>query len=338
MKYKKHVTSSGAVVYLHSSEQVSQLEEETMSQSVLTVTEPTPTSLLLDGQRSLYDNTEQGFAKGRHSLGITTTEAVLSPYSASPPVPMIAGANVTLDGASSMWTKSIAGNTWNAWFQSTNVVAKLGEDCLVTWPVEDDFDNDGDTGAEGTIREMGGLDDNPSANASYSSGDFMLYQVNATTVYVYEKGANKGSYSQPMVVGDLLGILVQNNEVSYVHIRNGVMTVIAKSLTELSSDMYFKGAINRGVGSSGHGSMGAVEVHTNMENTTVSAYIHGSGNEAIHEDDVERLATVGLTVNTGSVYSLLSVDKGSTYRYPTGAYRFVHDYSVPDSQSIVETS
>ena len=311
-------------------------EGETMSESRLTVTTPTPNSLVIDAQASLYDNSAQGGAKGRHSLGVTTTKSTLAPFALSEAKPLTAGANITYDDTEDMMTKANAGNNWDSWFQSADAIVTPGVDCIVSWPVEGDFDGDGDTGAQGTVREMGGLDDNPSVNSSYSSGEFMMYQVNATTIYVYEKGSNKGAFPQRVVVGDRLGIMVVDNVVTYIHIRNDVTTVLYTSLKKVEVPMYFKGAINRGVGSSGHGSMGDVQAHSTMESSMLSVYIHGAAAEAIKQEDVNRLSEVGLRVSTGSTYSYLMVEKGSTYRYPTGAYRFIHDYSVRDSQTIVE--
>lgn len=311
-------------------------EEEKLSKSIFTVTQPTSTSLLLDGQASEFDGVPKGGTLGRHTLGITTTRAFLTDYTSSTGVPLTAGANVTFDSAADMFTKSNSGNSWNAWFQSTDHVILAGQDGIVSWPIEPDFDNDGDTGAQGTVREMGGLDDNPSANASYSSGEFMLYQVNATTVYVYENGSNKGSFPQPMNVGDRLGIKIVDGEVFYIHIRGTTETVITKSTKTTNQDLYFKGALNRGVGSSGHASMGDVQLHSELENRLVTAYIHGAANEFITSDDVVRLLNVGLNVNTGSTYSLVSVEKIVSTKYPLGTYRILHDYSVTDSQSIVE--
>lgn len=310
---------------------------DTSSNSVI-VASPTPTGFTLDSRTSTYGGEAIGGSLGTHALALSTTKLKLAPYTATAPVATTAGANVDYDSSSDMYSKNISGNLWNSYFKSTDPIVTPGVDCIVSWLIEDDFDGDGDTGTGGTIREMGGLDDNPDSNSSYNTGEYMVYQVNATTVYLYEKGTNKGSVSRPMVVGDRLGLRVINNVVEAIHIRDGVITSLITSDTLLDKPMYFKGAINRGVGSSGHGSMGDVQVFTDMEEEVVSTYIYGNSSELIKPVDVIGLNSVGLAPSNGATYSYLNLVKDSSYKFPTGEYAITHTFSVPTSQSIVTVS
>lgn len=315
-------------------------EEDPVTTSVLTYSKPSATSMQFDGRASTYNNTEVGALQGTHTYLFNTLRNYLDPNAVGVPVPLTAGANVTFDGVDT-FTKSIAGNSWNSWFQSTDaIVNPVAEDIKITWLIEDDFDNDGDDGTTGTIREMAGLDDNPSANASYSSIDYAIYQVNATTVYIYERGSNKGSFARPMNVNDRLGIKVESGVVTYIHVSAaGYETEIFTSEKRATNVLFFKGAINRGVGQSGHGSIGGVLKHSDTIQIPVTAKIVGTAQAVIHPTDIERLTEVGLEVVPSSVYSLVSANQVVSDRFPAGTtYDVTHGFSMTLSQTTITTT
>lgn len=315
-------------------------EDNKMATSVYAQTNPTPSSIMFDGSQSTHDGDTSGGAVGRHGLSISVLKQFLDPADIGTVEPLTAGANVTYDAGADMMTKSATGNLWNSWFQSTNVLIDPStEQGMVSWLVEGDFDNDGDTGTQGTIREMGGLDDNPGANASYTSPEYSIYQVNATTVYVYERGSNKGAFSRPMVVGDRLAIKVIKGVVTYWHIRGNVETFIYQSVTEASAPLYFKGTLNRGTGQSGHASMGDIRTHKSMIPSMVSTHVTGAATEIIRDQDVDSLADIGLTVSAGSVYSKLIAEKITSLEFLNGRdYTTTHWYAVATNTSTETTT
>lgn len=313
-------------------------EDDIVANSICTYTNPTPGTLQLDARLSEFDGEASGGLIGDHTYLVNTLREFFEFTTPGTVVPLTAGANVTYDASADMFKKNVTGSSWNSWFQSTNVLFDTStEDACVTWLIEADFDADGETGAQGTIREMAGLSSNPSANASYSSGEFMLYQVNATTVYVYEKGSNKGSFARPMTVGDRLGIMVESGVVTYIHVGiTGNVTKIFQSEGKAAGGYYFKAALNRGTDISGTSAVGDVQVHNTTVSQSVSTKILGGAAEAIHDSDVERLATVGLEVNPGSVYGLLTCTMQSSARYSASrSYSITHGYSVSTAQTVL---
>ena len=318
-------------------------ESEVMTTSVYSVTYPTPTSIQGDGRLSEYDGSPNGGNFGEHKISIATIEHLLDIYAPTTAASMVAGTNVAADASGVYFTKLTADNSWNAYCYSDQPVILAGEDAAVSWVIEHDFDNDGDDGDDGTIREMGGLSYSPTSNASYTGIDFAMYQVNATTIYVYEKGSNKGAFPVAISVGDRLMVKVQENsetgarEVHYLHISGSVETLIYKSTkTAGNTDLFFKGAINRGVGQSGHGTIGDVQIHNTLKPQPVAAHIFGSATEQVREDDAEKLLGVGLEVLTGSTYALMMAERTVSSQFPVGTvHDFTHAYGVMGSQSVL---
>lgn len=294
-------------------------------QAVLNVVPVSGNFYTLDATQSTYDFNVTGGQLGRHEYQVSTIRQVLDLDSTPLSPTTIAGANVTFDGNDS-YEKNIEGNSWNAWFQSENVLGNAAtEDFAVTWLVES---------VTGTIREMGGLDENPSLNASYSSGEYMIYQVNGNIVYFYENGSNKGNQTIQLAVNDRLGIRVDRGVVSYIHLRGGLETVLYVSDKKTSLPFYFKGAFNRGSTSSGVSEMGRLQVYNQTVGQPVSVRVAGAATEVINQYDIDRLLDVGLVADETSVYSSLVVEKLDNAYFLSGEARnIVHGYSVSTAQA-----
>lgn len=316
----------------HSS-QATEQEGESVAESIITLSNPTENSISIDATGCLYDGIEQGASRGSHYYSISVLKNYLDVSGASELVPTIAGANVTeLDDS---FIKTGSSNSWDSWFQSESIVINpLVEDALITWPVEVDIDSDGDDGADGTIREMGGLDDNPALNNSFSSGEYMLYQYNNSRLYMYENGANKGYKSQALLVGDLMGLRVESGVVSYVHYREGVETVIGVSDKKAEVPLFFKAALNRGANSSGHSQIGDVRVCKSVTSKLITKHIFGGAAETLSDDDKSKLKDLGLDALEGSTYSLVNAQKQQSSRWDEGReYTVRHGYFIGESQS-----
>lgn len=345
--YGRAISKDGAIVVVsgrsQSSSSVSNsintesVEVEKVATSVCTVNYPTANSIQLNARESVYDGDTVGGQFGRHHYSISTLRNYLNTATGlSESVELVAGANVIVDGDNN-YLKSIAGNTWNSWFASAEIIVDpILEDCAVSWAIEADTDIDGQGGTDGSIREMGGLDDNPAQNASYTSGEYMLYQVNATTVYVYEKGLNKGSFSLAMIEGDRLGVRVESGVVSYIHFRGSLETIIYTSSVPAVSPLYFKGTLNRGIGSSGRSVIGDVREHFAISAKLKTVHISGAATELVSSEDIDKLAKLGLTVAEGSTYSLITAEKPTSDRFAESPqYDITHGYSVTDTQTVL---
>ena len=314
--------------------------EEPVTESIFVLSNPTPTSVQIDARPSLYNGTAQGGAEGYHRYGMTTLRNFVAPIDISDittRVPLTAGINVELLPDGITYRKLNTGNSWNSWFQSTNIlIDPINENAAISWAIEDDPDGDGETGAQGTQREMAGLSATPSQNASYTSIDYAMYQVNATTVYVYEKGVNIGNFAVPMAVGDHFLIKCDSGVVSYYLISSGGSEqFIYESKTPATSSMYFKAALNRGDGSSGNSIVGDVRKHGALIAAPVMANIQGNPQELIRDEDVTKLLNLGLVVITGSVYSNIIAEKLAGHIFPSGnVHEVAHGYSGKMDQSI----
>jgi len=299
-------------------------KDNIMSTSVCTATLEEDL-LILDSTQSTHDLQPVGATVGLHYYNLATRRNFLDLLAEAELVPLSAGNNVTYNATTNTYRKSNSGNSWNAWFKSEDVVADPASNYAITWEVES---------ITGTIREMGGLDDNPAKNSSYSSGEHMFYQVNGTTVYVYESGQNKGSFPCKLSVGDRLGIKVIEGTVYYITICNNIETVIYTSKSRLTSSMYFKGAFNRGSTSSGRSEMGNVRVHTAIRTEPVSTSIYGHPQEVLSDATMAKLEGIGLLPLEGTTYALLRAKISPTTTFPTGrTYDIIHTYSVSTSQT-----
>ena len=311
-------------------------EEEIVAESIFELTNPTATSIKIDASKSALGGVEKGNAEGTHAYMIESTRYYLDVLQGGDVVTMQAGANVDYDAATDMWSKNIAGNSWNSYIYSTDVVINADtQDAAVTVPIEIDHDGDGSTGAQGTVREMFGLASNPTQNASYNKIDFAVYQVNATTVYAFQNGTNKGSFSRSMIVGDRLGIRIDSGVVSVIHVRDAAETPIYVFKDVVATGNYYaKGAFNRGNESSGGSVMGDVQAHTITSAKPMLAHIQGDANSLVSVTDKEKLLELGLSANDQSVYNNIIADVLVNSAFPAGTtHTFTHSYFKRSTQS-----
>lgn len=314
-------------------------ELEKMAKSVCKVTFPTSDSMQVDSTLSEYDGNAMGAQIGGNTYAWITNKNFLAVDAGSSPVALVAGKDVVFDGVDT-FKKESDGAGWTAWFQSIDpVIDPSIENAAILWPIEDDHDNDGSDGDDGAIREMGALDNNPSENDSFTKTERALYQVNATTAYVYEDGANKGAFPVKMSVGDFLGMVIRYGVVSYAHYdANGLETIFYTSPKPANEPYFFKGILNRGANLSGASVMGGVRVHKTMITSQVAIKISGSSDELIRDEDTLKLESIGLKVRNGSKYSLLMLDRKYDAGFPSPAdYRIVHGYYVTTTQSVIQT-
>ena len=317
----------------------SNIEGEIVAKSNFVITNPTASSIKVDAGKSLLNDLELGSSDGTHTYMIESTRHYLDVTAGGDVVATQAGANVDYDAATDMWSKNVAGNSWNSYFYSSDTVIDADtQDAAITAPVELDHDSDGFTGAQGTIREMFGISSNPTKNASYNSIDYAIYQVNATTVYAFQGGSNKGSFSRPMIVGDRLGIRIDSGVVSFIHIRGTTETVVFVSDVLASGKYYAKGAFNRGVGSSGVSVMGDVQLHTTTVAKPMLTHIQGDAGSLVTTEDRANLLELGLSANSQSVYSNIIADVMVGSAFPSGTkHQFTHSYFKRSTQSSAST-
>ena len=282
----------------------------------------------LDARASSHNGVETGGAQGRHAWLFSTEYDSVDVLGERSAIDIVANANVTVNDVEV--EKSNTGNSWNSSFYSAQSFNPIIEDFAVSWLVED---------VTGTIREMGGLDDKPDQNNSYTSIDYAVYQVNNYFYSrVYEKGIQAAipNYSNfYFQVGDRIGIKCVNRIISYFVIRNGAEIIIYTSKEKASVPLFFKAAFNRGAGSSGHSNIGNVEWHTAKVHSSYTVKIEGYANEVVSNEDIERLRNVGIDINIGATYcdlqwSKLSIEKfGGPNPFPLD---YTHSYIGAVSQ------
>lgn len=279
----------------------------------------------LDCRASANEGVASGGTMGDHSYSISTQRNYLDILAGDSDIALSAGANVVVN-ADGDYAKSIAGNSWNSWFKSSDVVFDPGMiDAMVSWEIES---------TTGTIREMGCLDDNPDANASYSSGDYCIYQVSASQLYIYEKAMNVYRHAISLSVGDRLGIQSEDGVVKYFHLRGNVSTAIFTSQTKASTPLSFKGVLNRGSASSGAAVMGDIKLHDFMVSRGLGVRVLGAATAEVSDDDKAKLSTIGLTVDDGALYSMITAEKITNSRFLSGmTYSISHGYSVSPTQT-----
>ena len=292
---------------------------------VVNVTNPAPDGVRIDATQSEYDGNPTGGTLGSHAYVITTTRNSLDVLAGATDEPVIAGNDVVFDGTDT-FTKQSSGNGWSSWFQSVAPIGNaLAEDFAVSWLVES---------VTGTIREMGGFDNAPDSNNSFTHGEYMMYQVNGNQLQIYESGTRKAIVDYELQVGDRLGIKVEGQHVCYFVIRGSVLVVLYESNIKTNAILYFKGALNRGDGQSGHSTMGDVHSHKVMSPQAVKARINGPADHPLHDDDIAALATVGLVADPTSAYSLILATKQQNAFFPAGTqWDYLHSYYVSTGQA-----
>lgn len=285
----------------------------------------------LDHSTSKSNGVESGSVVGLHFTQFNRVKNMLDKHTAGVSATTVVGTNVTetTEGGSKFYTKNVSGNVWNAYMRSTDGFDADIEDGMVSFAIEADA---------GTIREMAGLAKNPTANASYSSIDYAIYQVNDDFYsYVYESGAGTktGVANFDVNTGDRFYIACERGVVTYGVIRDGTNELfpIYQSAKPASGQYYFKAALNRGTGSSGHSKVGDVKWHKATTPEPYSVNITGSASAPISETHKDNLATVGIVVSDTATYDMLSIVQDGDYRCTGEPVTYAHSYTVPASQS-----
>lgn len=280
----------------------------------------------IDAQASTWNDSDSGGSLGRHTYLFSGLKHKLDMNAGSDNLTLIAGANATLN--SDGGEKSIVGGSWNSYFYSQESFDP-STDFAITWDV---------TSTAGTIRQMIGLDDAPTANASYSSIDFAIYQVNATFYYVvYEKGRSQvtGKGSVTVADTDEFGIRCEEGMVTYFIQSGSTITDIYTSLNKATKPLFFKAAMNRGTDLSGHSVVSGCKSYTGTTAETVATRISGLATETINDDDANSLLTLGILPAANTTYSDFNFTRPVSTRFPAGLnLNYNHTYSVNETQDI----
>mgnify|MGYP000630961562 CR=1 FL=1 len=268
----------------------------------------------IDSRTSKYNGLEVGGSNGKHKYTFTGLKNTVDVLGTATDANLVAGLNTDL--VNGVASKNIAGNTWNSSVYSQESFDPNVLDFAVTVEIES---------ITGTIKEMFGLDDNPTQNNSYSSIEYAVYQVNSYFYsYIYEKGQSKkidGYTTFYFQVGDYVGVKCVNGIVSYFVLRSGVETIITTSKVVATTPLYFKAAFNRGNTSSGASVLGGVKFYTAQRQDTFSINIEGNATDLISETDKETLKdNAGVEMLTGSTYSKLDFNRSTTQRFNNGLY------------------
>ena len=290
----------------------------------------------LDARESVYNDQVVGAVDGRHYWVLQRKSNTVDLFGTTQPINIVAGSNVDVNGVEV--EKNVTGNSWNASFYSGQAFDPTVEDFAISWLVED---------VTGTIREMGGLDNNPSQNNSYTSMEFAIYQVNNYFYSrVYESGAaivipNYTTFY--LQIGDRLGIKCVNQVVKYFVIRDGVEIVIYTSTKKATEPLYFKGAFNRGSSSSGHSNIGSVEWHVGKTTTNNTAVISGNSTDTLEYRHLAEGDKIGVGFNPTSKYSDLTYTPLSSdkFKYDNGnlyPLDYTHGFFAGASQSVGEVN
>lgn len=302
------------------------VNDETITSDVVPLS--IATANRIDSRASKFQGIATGSTGGIHKYNFVTEANTVDLLGATTPATILLGTNVTLLAPDS-YEKSITGNTWNSYIYSQESFDPTTTDFAVSWLVEN-VGLDGDDGVTGTIREMGGLDNNPTQNGSYSSIEFAIYQVNNYFYSrVYEGGAaiiipNYTTFY--FQIGDRMGVKCIDGVVSYFVIRGTTETVIYTSLKKATEPLFFKAAFNRGDGSSGHSELGGVVFHVAQKKVIHSVEILGESTADITDEDKEKLKTVGIE-NVNGKYSDILFDRSNGSRFNNSGTPYNLDYS-----------
>lgn len=265
------------------------INEVTITNDIVTV----------NSEASKHNGLVTGATNGRHLYIFNGLKNILDVTATTTEATLLPGANVEITALGDA-SKNITGNSWNSSVYSQESFDPNLIDFAVTVEIES---------VTGTIREMFGLDDNPTQNNSYNSIEYAVYQVNNYFYSrVYEKGAAKiiPNYTTfYFQVGDQVGVKCVNGVVSYFVLRNGVETVIYTASEKATSPLYFKAAFNRGNSSSGASFLGGVKFYTATKQDSFTVKLDGVAGELVSETHKTNLKFAGIDLLTGSTYSKL---------------------------------
>ena len=292
----------------------------------------------IDSRTSSNDGTESGGTSGRHKYQFSSTRNIIDLFGGGTDLTIVEGANFTFG---TTWKKSIDTNAWDSYVRSTESFDTTGI-FAISWEV---------TTKIGTIRQMAGIDDNPTENASYTSMSHCLYQVNSYVNNAYENGASRTDPFYPhsdkyLLPGHRIGCKVSGGEVQYYIQKGGVIINLFTSTLPIAGMAFWKGLGNRGNLSSGWAEFGNVQVHQSTTTDLVGVDIVGNSDDFLSAEDIESLRQVGILSEPGSKYGNLyitrhDVDKWKVGGTSGGAFYdldYTHSYRAFDSQDVKTVS
>lgn len=264
----------------------------------------------LDARQSHVDGNAVGGSLGVHTWLITGVQSTVSMAGSSTPLTLAStDTNTTISGSDAF--KSVAGNSWNSVAYSTESFDPADEDFMLLCRVES---------VTGTIREKVGATSDPTANSSYNTQDYAVYQVNGTTYSrVYENGAavtHSGQLS--LAVGDLIGVRAVGGAVDYVKVSGGTVTSFHTSANAPAGLLHFRASFNRGNTSSGASRIEAAQVIRGGATSSKTIRLTGSAGEVMSGEDVDKLRTIGLNVQPGATYSYIPYIRDTSSRFQAG--------------------
>ena len=284
--------------------------------------------LVLDSATSEFQGNQVGATMGTHTYTFSGYVNTVDVLAGGIPITPVLGNNVEVSGNHII--KNISGNSWNASFSSLEKFNPEDTDFAFSWEVES---------VSGAIREMAGLDNNPTQNNRHSSIEHAVYQVNKTFhSRVYEGGSaikipNYQTFN--LQVGDRVGIRVVDKKAIYFVIRNGEVIDMYTSSTPVTGEMFFKAAFNRGNTSSGASALGNVQFHTTTKVSNNQVTISGQATDEVTEEDRTALMdALGIIVLEGSTYATLRLQRHSSVKFDNMPVDYNHSYVVITNQDI----
>lgn len=281
----------------------------------------------IDATQSTLHWAAAGASQGLHLYSITSMTNDVDLSAPTVDATLIAWDNVTIVGEDV--EKSIATNWFNASFYSWESYNPNEQNFAVSYAVES---------VTGTIREFWGIDDNPSANESYTSMEYAVYQIN-NYIRIYESNVGQTIPEGNFIVAvwDRIGFKVQRGIVTVFVLRGWAVVLEHVCAKKATSPMFFKWALNRWDGQSGDSLMGDVNRHTGTQASTLTAQVFWNAAAALSPDDVERLENIGMDVQAWSTYSLINYIRKDTPMYDDWGAPYdldiIHSYSWNSWQS-----
>ena len=274
----------------------------------------------INATKSLLNGEEMWWMQGKHFYSISSNITTVDLLGSTTPATIVAGSNAEF--VNGYWEKNIAGNAWNSYIYSQESFNPLEEDFAVTIEVEDDPDGDGESGLQGTVREMFGFDDNPTQNQSYTSWENFVYQVNNYFYSrVYEKwvATLMDWYSTfYFQVWDKVWVKCIDGYVTYFVLRWGVETEIFASNKRAIAPLFFKASFNRWVWSTGHSRMWNIEWYRSDKQKNTTIQIQGESTEIISDSDKWLCESIWIEIQAGATYSDIKYIRKSGEKYEDG--------------------
>lgn len=322
-------------IVLHPDSKIELVFGSNSSMSVINKPDKTETEItkLLDiveisGQSSTINGNKTGSTTGSHFYNLSGYKRSIK-IDESTPLTINIGNNVQLVNDND-YEKTDDKNTWSGSIYSDEYFDPFVEDFAVSVLVEE---------ISGTVREMIGLDDAPEIKDSYTTMEYAIYQVNSSFYYtVYEDGFGipTGAGNITLKVGDRIGIKCIDQKIYYFILSGGVETIVYESTKPPKSNkLFFKAALNREPGSSGHSVISEPAFHKTPILKYFNTNLLGASSEIVSSEDIKKveLAT-GLLIDESSTYSKLILRRIQSEKYNELPIQVIHNYYGVTDQTI----